>query len=114
MSARKRTVLGIFVVLVCVVVFFRIFCGIFVIQPIGALPEGVTIIYWRYGLHLPFVASADGMLVKTAGGVTLLGRGMMLAAVGRVIKERRLVTFGYSDALYLWSTGGKRFESRAK
>lgn len=39
--------------------------GFFVIQPIGAIPEGRTIWYVRMGLNIPFVSSADGMLLKT-------------------------------------------------
>lgn len=46
-------------------IFFRVFCGIFIIQPIGAIPEGATIVYWRSGLNVPFIASADGLLVKS-------------------------------------------------
>lgn len=90
--------------------FFRLFCGIFVIQPIGAIPEGATIAYWRAGLNLPFVASADGLLEDSGAGVSLLGRGVMLAKLAEPIKEREIFRVGYSDTLYLWSTGGKKYE----
>ncbi len=40
MKKKKRLI----IILVCIVgslaLFFRLFCGIFVIQPIGAVPEG--------------------------------------------------------------------------
>lgn len=91
--------------------FFRIFCGIFVIQPIGAIPEGATIVYLRTGmdLHLPFISSADGLLDKSGAGVSLLGRGMMLAKVAEPIKGNEIFRIGYSETIYLWSTGGKKF-----
>ncbi|MGA2286802.1 MAG: hypothetical protein ABSG55_11120, partial [Dehalococcoidia bacterium] len=102
------------IILVCtfssLLLFFRLFCGIFVIQPLGAIPNGATIIYWRSGLNIPFVASADGLLDNAGAGVSLLGRGLMLAKLAEPIKEREIIRFGYSETLYLWSTGGKQYE----
>jgi hypothetical protein len=92
------------------IIFFRIFCGIFVIQPIGAIPEGTTIVYWRGGMNMPFISSADGLLEKSGAGVSLLGRGVMLAGVAEPIKEREIVRFRYSETLYLISTGGKKYD----
>lgn len=92
------------------VVCMRLFLGIFVIQPIGAIPEGVTIVYWRVGLNLPFIASADGILGTSEAGVSLLGRGILLAKLAEPIIERRLLRMPYSETLYLWSTGGTMYE----
>ena len=89
---------------------FRLFCGIFVIQPIGAIPDGATIIYWRTGLNLPFIASADGILEESGAGVSLLGRGILIGKLAEPIKEKEIFRFGYSETLYLWSTGGKTYE----
>ena len=89
---------------------FRLFCGIFVIQPIGAIPDGATIIYWRTGLDLPFIASADGILEESGAGVSLLGRGILIGKLAEPIKEKEIFRFGYSETLYLWSTGGKTYE----
>jgi hypothetical protein len=91
---------------------FRLFCGIFVIQPLGALPDGTTIVYWRSGLNMPFIASADGLLDQSDAGVSLLGRGMLLAGLSEPITNREMFRLGYSDTLYLWSTGGHRYEER--
>lgn len=91
--------------------FFRLFCGIFVIQPIGAIPEGTTIVYWRNGMNMPFISSPDGLLIESGAGVSLLGRGLMLAKIAGPIKEKEIIRFGYSKTLYLWSTGGKEFEN---
>ncbi|SMD02235.1 hypothetical protein SAMN02746065_1221 [Desulfocicer vacuolatum DSM 3385] len=58
-------------------IMFRIICGIFVVQPMGAIPEGVSIVYFRFGLNMPFIASADGILDEFGAGVSLLGRGLV-------------------------------------
>jgi hypothetical protein len=92
-------------------ILFRIFCGIFVIQPIGAIPEGTTIVYFRSGLNLPFIASADGILEKSGTGVSLLGRGIIIGKLASQLKEKEIFRFGYSETLYLWSTNGKTYEN---
>lgn len=97
-------------ILAVIVFSFRIFCGIFVIQPMGAIPDGLTIIYWRSGMNLPFISSADGLLDDTGLGVSILGRGMFLAGLIEPIKKREMVRFGYSETIYLWSTNGKTYE----
>ena len=57
--------------------------------------------------YLPFT---DGLLEKSGAGVSLLGRGLILAKVAEPIKENEIFRFGYSETLYLWSTGGKSYE----
>jgi len=105
-----KKLLYILLVLIILGSVFRIFCGIFVIQPIGAVPQGATIIYWRSGLNLPFISSADGLLDESGAGVSLLGRGMILAKLAEPITEREVFRFGYSETIYLWSTNGKQYE----
>lgn len=100
----------IFITLICIIVCFVIFCGIFVIQPIGAIPEGVTIVYWRFGLNLPFIASADGLLDKTGTGVSLLGRALIIGSIADIIKQRELFRLPYCEFIYLCSTGGRKYE----
>ena len=87
------------------------FCvGIFVIQPIGAAPNGATILYWRFGLSTSFISSADGILLQTEAGVSLLGRVIILGAMAKVLEDRKIVTLPYSQTVYLISTGGWKFE----
>ena len=92
--------------------FFRVFCGLFVIQPIGDDTRGHhTIVYWRNGLNLPFISSTDGLLDKSGAGVSLLWRGVLLAKLAAPIKERELLfSFGYSHTLYLWTTDAKEYQ----
>jgi len=110
MNKRKQLIIILVCAFGCLALFFRLFCGIFVIQPIGAIPDGATIVYWRSGLNIPFVASVDGLLDDSGAGVSLLGRGLMLAKLAEPIKEREIFRFGYSETLYLWSTGGKKYD----
>jgi len=85
--------------------------GLFIIQPIGAIPKGATIVYFRAGLNIPFVASADGILEESGAGVSLLGRGLMIAKISELLEDRKIVTFNYSNTLYLWSTDGKEYSN---
>lgn len=98
---------GIVVSFVVVVFLGLYFClGIFVIQPIGALPEGATVVYWRIGMNLPFVSSIDGIMLDRMGSVSLLGRAMGIATIGQPILERKILNLPFSKSLYLMSTNG--------
>ncbi len=57
--------------------------SIFVIPPIGALPEGGTLIIGRLA-NVNFVDSADGICEREMGGVSLLCRAAVLGKIGSV------------------------------
>ena len=79
----------------------------FVIQPIGAVPEGRTLVIWRTG-KLKFIESADGLCGREAKGVSLLCR---MAALGAVAQNSTiLMRLPYSETLYLISTDGRTYE----
>jgi hypothetical protein len=81
--------------------------GIFVVQPIGMLPEGKTIIIWRQSARLHFIDSADGVCLRIQDGVSIICR---LAAMAGVVENNPiLLRLPYSEALYLVSTGGRTF-----
>lgn len=105
----KRVVLAILLLAATFAVAVTLFLGVFVIQPIGAVPDGATIVYWRHGLNLPFVASADGILEESGAGVSLLGRGVVLGKLAEPITDREMLRLPYSHTFYLWSTGGKEY-----
>jgi hypothetical protein len=114
-SSRKRfAVLGIFLGACIVGATFYLCCGVFVIQPIGAIPDGTTIVYWRVGTKLPFIASADSLLDESGPwsgpGVSLLGRAIVLAKMSDALKDRKIINLPYCKMLYLWSTGGKDYD----
>jgi len=78
---------------------------LFVIQPIGAIPEGRTLLIWRTG-KLKFIDSADAVCERESGGVNLLCRGAVLAAIAKK-DDSILLRLPYSETLYLASTNGK-------
>lgn len=83
------------------------FVSIFVIQPIGALPEGRTVIITRL-TKLHFIDSADAFCERETGGVSLLCRGMVAARVAN--QSTIIARLPYSSTLYGISTGGKFYD----
>ncbi len=100
----KNKLLIIVFILVVLIVFTQI--TIFVVQPIGAIPDGKTLIMLRMN-KTKFIDSADAMCKRTNGNVNLLCRGMMLSAV--IDKGIILFRLPYSETLYLRSTGGIKY-----
>jgi hypothetical protein len=83
------------------------FITVFVIQPIGAVPEGRTVIITRLS-NLNFIDSADGWCDRNMGGVSLLCRMMVIGKVG---KEAHIIArLPYSKFLYQLTTNGKTYE----
>ena len=80
---------------------------LFVIPPIGALPEGRTVVITRLN-KTEFIDSPDAMCERIQGGVSLLCRGMLMGAV--VDKATILARLPYSSWLYSISTGGKSYD----
>ncbi len=80
---------------------------VFVIPPIGALPEGKIIIITRLN-NTEFIDSPDAICERIQGGVSLLCRGIVM---GTVIEHAVILgRLPYSAWLYEISTGGKRYE----
>jgi hypothetical protein len=80
--------------------------GFYSIQPIGALPEGGTVIVWRNSGE-PFFNSADALCLERTGGVSLMCRGM---AMGQAPTDRIVLRLPYQEWAYLRSTGGREFD----
>lgn len=79
----------------------------FVIQPIGAIPDGRTLLIWRTG-KLKFIDSADALCNREVNGVSLLCRISVLGAVAK--NSTILMRLPYSETLYLVSTGGMTYD----
>jgi hypothetical protein len=79
------------------------------IQPIGALPEGITIIYHSRNPNMPFFSSPDGLCLQMQGGVSLLCRMAALSAASD-LTDRIILRLPYRHWAYLRSTGGMEFE----
>lgn len=80
--------------------------GLYSLQPIGALPEGRTVIVRRIDDE-PFFNSADGTCLRRTGKVSLLCRGM---AMGDGPVDRIVLRLPYMRWAYLASTGGAEFD----
>lgn len=103
---RKNTILMIAAVLVVSLAVGYTQLSLFVVQPIGAVPEGKTLVITRLA-NSKFIASADAMCVRIQGGVNLICRA---AALGAVAENATIVMrLPYSELLYSISTDGKHF-----
>jgi hypothetical protein len=79
----------------------------FVVPPIGALPEGRTVVITRLN-KTEFIDSPDAMCERIQGGVSLLCRGMIIGTV--LEKSTILIRLPFSSWLYGISTGGKTYD----
>lgn len=104
----KLPLIFLITILILVVLFLIVRPGVFTIQPIGALPEGITVVYHSRSSEMPFFSSPDGLCLESMGGVSLLCRGAALASM-EVLSERIVFRFPYSHWAYLKSTGGLEF-----
>lgn len=78
----------------------------FVIPPIGAVPEGKTVLISRLS-GTEFIDSPDAMCERSQGGVSLFCRGI---AIGAVFDEATIIArMPYSSWLYNLSTGGRQY-----
>jgi len=102
---QKKIVALIILLLTFIAVYTQI--TLFVIPPIGALPEGKTLIITRLN-KTEFIDSPDAMCERIQGGVSLLCRGIVMGAV--VNKSTILARLPYSSWLYSISTGGKSYD----
>ncbi len=101
---RKLIVAGL-IAIIAIAVYTQI--TIFVVPPIGAVPEGRTVIMLRLN-KTNFIDSADAICERVQGNVSLLCRGMTMAGV--VNNTKIIARLPYSEWLYLISTGGKRYD----
>lgn len=106
-----KKVIGIIIIFIIIVVVWATTFFI-VIQPMGLVPKGTTV--WMFKPErivtqkvIPFICSADGMLLKEDLGVSLVGRALVLAILAE--SGKIIIRLPYSHTLYLISTGGVEF-----
>lgn len=102
---KSRTIALVISAVLMIVIYSQI--TVFIVPPIGALPEGKTVLITRLN-KTDFIDSPDGMCERIQGGVSLLCRGMMMGAV--LEKTTILMRLPYSSWLYSVSTGGKTYD----
>lgn len=106
MTKKKASIIALVVAGVLFVVAYTQLT-IFVVPPIGAVPEGRTLLISRLN-KTEFVDSSDAMCERLQGGVSLLCRGVLLGTVAE--KSTIYLRMPYSEWLYLVSTGGKKYD----
>ena len=102
----KLSVVVILIGMAAAIIFAATQLTLFVVQPIGAVPEGRTVVIWRLNT-MKFVDSADAWCERQMGGVNLLCRGAVLSKLGN--EDVIIARLPYSEILYLWSTGGHTY-----
>lgn len=81
--------------------------SVFVVQPIGAMPDGRTLVISRMNAST-FIDSPDAMCERIQGNVNLLCRAMVIGQIGK--NATIYMRLPYSSTLYLISTGGRTFD----
>lgn len=102
---RRRVRLAVLILAGIVLVVLYFLTGFYTVQPIGALPDGITLFVWRTGGE-PFFNSPDGHCLRVVGEVSLLCRGL---AMEQAPADRIIVRLPYWEWAYLRSTGGQSF-----
>ncbi|SEA83871.1 hypothetical protein SAMN05660420_03366 [Desulfuromusa kysingii] len=97
---------GIFLIALIAAILIYTQLTLFIVPPIGAVPEGKTVVILRLN-KTNFIDSPDAMCERLQGGVNLLCRGVMLGGV--LNKSKIIMRLPYSETLYLLSTNGKTY-----
>jgi len=102
----KKSLVGLAVIsVIAILIYTQI--TLFVIQPMGIIPEGKTLVILKLN-KTQFIDSADAMCEREMGGVNLFCRLGMLGAV--TSKSEILLKLPYSSVLYEISTGGVTYD----
>lgn len=80
---------GLFIVLI--VAFVRITMGFYVVHPMGAIPEGKTVLYWRLGTDLDFIETPESYTSKHYKKYTLLTKALGIAEIGEYVNDDTIV-----------------------
>lgn len=108
---KKKNRMLLFLLILGLIVLIYTQITIFVIQPLGMLPEGKTVVILRLGgdkFSTKFIDSADAICERIQGGVNLLCRMGVLGGIGE--NATIIMRLPYSQTLYEISTGGKVYD----
>ena len=103
----KKIIGVLFILIIAIAVFAYNKITIFTVQPIGSVPDGVTIVMWKKG-DMRFFESADGICMQKMGGVNLLCRAKVIG--DSVDRNNIILRLPSSEYAYLKSTGGRKFD----
>ena len=104
----KKKIIAISTLVIVLLGYFSL--GIFVVQPMGAIPDGGSVLYVRLGTNLDFFESPDSLSEKSTGKVSLFGRAMAAVAFMKNIENKIIIKLPYFNIFYFLSTGGTEYE----
>lgn len=110
-SKKKCIILSLLIIVVIFAVIIYTQITIFVIQPIGAVPEGRTVVMLKFKdsrFETKFIDSADAICKRVQGNVNLICRGSVLGVIGE--NATIILRLPYQKNLYEISTGGKIYD----
>jgi hypothetical protein len=105
-TPKKKSRWGCSIIVIILLILISTQITFFAVQPIGAIPNGVTLVMLR-GQNTKLFDSADAMCERINNGVSLLCRGAVLAAVAE--NSTILMRLPYMPSIYLISTGGSTY-----
>jgi len=108
-KTRKGRYTLLILLLIFILAWILVKPGVYSIQPIGALPDGVTFIYHSRNPEMPFFSSPDGLCLKIQGSVSLLCRGVVMNSSIDLL-DRIIIKLPYLRWAYLQSTDGMDFD----
>lgn len=93
----KKTILILTASCICLFMLAYTQITVFVIPPIGAMPEGKTLIISKLN-NSSFIESPDAICNRIQGGVSILCRGM---TIGKIVSNSKIyLRLPYFDFLY--------------
>jgi len=106
--SMKKIIFPLLLLTIIIISYFSI--GILVIQPLGALPNGATIVYFRYNTNLNFIESPDSIVLNKGMRLSILTRAIALSKLAPIITEEKIAILPYFEFLYLLSTNNQKFD----
>ncbi|HUI93393.1 MAG TPA: hypothetical protein VLX68_14190 [Chitinivibrionales bacterium] len=100
MKSMKRPSPGsgvLLLLLLGIIIFGYLSLGVFITQPIGTRSKGVTIIYLRWGMRIPFVSYA---FIREPENTSLSAE---MTVVAKPIINRKIILLHYVPGLYFLS-----------
>lgn len=104
----KKIIFPLLLLIIIIISYLSI--GILVIQPLGVLPNGATIVYFRYNTNLNFIESPDSIILNKGMRLSILTRAIALSKLAPIITEEKIAILPYYEFLYLLSTNNQKFD----
>ena len=105
---RKGFFIAFALIVLLIIAWFMIRPGVFTIQPIGALPDGISLIYHSRNPEMEFFSSPDGLCLDIQGSVSLLCRMVGLSVVEDLL-DRKIINLPLTGLFRIVYGGWKSY-----